>query len=158
MKQITLTIALQFLCLLPIIGIAYWQTKKIDFKKIGLFGLLLLLSTLCLTMPHPAFMNGLNWNWFGKFVSIILGLAYLFFQKKETYPEYGFTTKLFPNSLKPVIIIFVVLAMLDCISYFFDGFQGYKVESLLFQATMPGLEEELWFRGIYLYLLNRPIS
>ncbi len=155
MRQNILGLLLQLPCLLPIIGIASWHTKRFDIKSIGLFMVLYLASSLCLYMPSPSFMSGLDWNWWGKLLSILLGLGFMYFQNKEAYPEFGFTTQFNPNSIKVVTITFVVLAFLAASSYFFDGFSGYKVETLLYQATMPGLEEELWFRGILLYYLNR---
>ncbi len=132
------------------------HTKRIDFRKIGLFVLLFILSSFCLLLiPRPWLFSELRWNWWGKSLSIILGLAFIFLQPKGRYAELGFTTKFHSWSLKPMVITFSIMIVLPMIQYFFDGFRGFKLETLLFQATMPGLDEEIWYRGIFLYLLNQ---
>jgi hypothetical protein len=156
MNIILLTILIHFACILPLIGIAFWNTKKTDIKNIGLFFLLFTLSCFCLLIiPRPSLFSELNWNWWGKSLSIILGLSFIFFQPKEVYHELGFTTKFYPQSLKSVVIVFSIMCLLPTIQYVTNGFNVCDTETLLFQATLPGLDEELWFRGIMLYLLNQ---
>jgi uncharacterized protein len=155
MKNELFTILIRLLIILPAIGLAFWKTKRIDLKKLGLLFILIMGSSLCLYIPSPTFLGNLYWNWWGKLMSIIFGLLFLFFQTKEDRAEYGFTTKLNPNTLKIIIITFIIMTLfLNGITYVINGFKGYNIEALLYQATMPGFEEELWFRGIYLGLLN----
>jgi uncharacterized protein len=149
-----LTALLHLLCVSPLFVIAYRQSKKLLINEMLFFVGLYILTMVLVYAPSPPFFKQFHWNWWGKILVIVSGLIFLLFQHKNRYPDYGFTTKLYENSFKPVVSVFVIMACLNGIMYVVEGFQGYKVETLLYQATMPGISEELFFRGIFLGFLN----
>lgn len=95
-------------------------------------------------IPDP--FDGANWNWFGKalsFSGMLIVAAMLGFKRV------GLTFRQAPASW-PAFILFAALA--GCCFYFaISGADGRPddIETIAFQWTMPGLDEELFFTGVF---------
>lgn len=100
---------------------------------------------------------GLNWNWGGKILSLLLSLSFIFFQSKEDRQRIGFTRIFDRKNLRLGIIIFLGFLLFDFVFkiILFPKGGEFDLENFLFQASLPGLTEELLFRGIYLWLLDK---
>ena len=123
-----------------------------------IFLLLLVLDNIVVMwIPKPSFMNSLSQDWQTKIIETILALAFMFTYRKVSLKEYGLTSKLETGSLKPIIITFFLITVLvNGVQYLQDGFGGHTgTERLLYQATMPGIAQELLYRGAMLGLLNK---
>jgi len=101
------------------------------------------------------------WNWGGKILAITLWVVVLFLlmRLKEDFKpaDAGFTLKQNAASTKPAMIALGLFALYQVLLTQLDGGDGYDTEKLLFQASMPGLDEEPMFRGLLLYLLSLAI-
>jgi membrane protease YdiL (CAAX protease family) len=90
-------------------------------------------------------LPGTNWNWSGKIFSLLLS-ALVIFALRLSPEAVGLTLK--QNHAKigiAGIALFVVWG--TCLGLLFKPGQA-DLETLAFQATMPGLAEELVYRGI----------
>ncbi len=115
----------------------------------------LLVNNTCLGLLPKLLPLGLTWNWIGKGSASLLAVVFIWSFKKLPRSDYGFTTTVQPNTWKPIAYTFLFVSLLLAgLQYGVDGFSGVNVETLLFQATMPGIAEELVYRGILLALLN----
>lgn len=94
-----------------------------------------------------------EWNWTGKVLALVITLA------MASHPAFGWqrsglTLKQKPGSLRSALIVGALLVGL--FTYFAlssdDG--AASAETYAFQLTMPGLEEEPFYRGILLLALN----
>jgi uncharacterized protein len=137
--------------------LACWQTRSFPFKELVLFFLVLLLDyVIIIKTPKPAFLNGLSFSWHNKIFEATVGLLFMFLYQKISFREYGLTAKTEPGSIKPIIIVLLLTTVLvNAGHYISNGFTAPKTETLLYYATMPGISEELIFRGVLLALLNR---
>ena len=126
-------------------------------KEMALFILVVVLDNIILMKaPQPAFMDGLSQPWISKILEAILAVAFIFLYRKISFKEYGFTTTMQKGSLKPIIIVLIAVTVLvNGVQYLSKGFAGSDTETLLYQATMPGIAQELIFRGVLLGLLNK---
>ena len=107
-------------------------------------------------LPSPAFLDELDRNWFGKTLSIAGTIAMLYFLPRVGFLDAGVTWKQNEGSLKPVIIAAAVVVLsMTFASYAFGPSPNTSVENLLWQATMPGIDEELFMRGLLLLLLHQ---
>jgi len=101
-----------------------------------------------------------NWNWSGKLidiavmVAIMLALVVLGPFKRA---DFGFTLKQAPGTRRgllmvavPFMVLIAVLAMTA-----FGNTKLPSPETLLYEATLPGLAEELVWRGLLLALFDR---
>jgi membrane protease YdiL (CAAX protease family) len=96
------------------------------------------------------------WNWEGKFCAMLFSIIFVLIYRKIPLAEYGVTCRHHPSSLRPCLILttFYVIAgfIIGLLTY--SGY-GFSMEYLFFELSMPGLDEEIFFRGVGLTLLNR---
>jgi membrane protease YdiL (CAAX protease family) len=100
----------------------------------------------------PDFAGG-NWNWTGKIVALAITLLV------ASHPAFGWersglTLKQKPGSLVPALLASLLILAV----YLFFALAGddgpASTETMAFQLTMPGLEEEPFYRGVLLLALN----
>jgi len=106
----------------------------------------------------PLDFGSSSWNWEGKALALALSLvvATLLGWKRS-----GLTLKQDRQGLPGALALCgVLVALFVGLALYFPG-QGFDADSLAFQLTMPGLDEELFYRGVLLLMLNeafgRPI-
>ncbi|WP_202844655.1 CPBP family intramembrane glutamic endopeptidase, BDIM_20840 family [Luteimonas saliphila] len=104
----------------------------------------------------PDLLPGSDWNWTGKLLAtaVLLGVAALpWFGLRRC----GATLRQAPGSA-PAWIAFAVLAVaIFALAFHYrDGPDG--LDTILFQWTMPGLEEELFYRGVLLLALDEALD
>lgn len=126
------------------------------------FGYFVALFTGGEIIPIDKIFPDLSWNWGGKIAGVLLWILVLFllirFNSNFKAADAGFTLKQKSGSFKPAFIATMLFVMLQLMltAILGDG-PDYDIEELLFQATMPGLDEEPMFRGIILYTLSLAI-
>ena len=113
---------------------------------------------------HLNAIASLHYNWAGKMLNIVSALVVLRFCPL-TASEIGFTMKQASGSIVPACAVTAVtLVVYGAYVYFADhgsvhtGNSLTPWEEILFQASMPGLSEEMAFRGIYLGLVIRALG
>lgn len=156
-----LTPLIWLLIILPLFILAFINVKKINLKFL-LFFVLYFLADCYLQQFSQRYLSleflGLKFTWIGKILSLILSLGIVFSVSKENREEIGFTTK--SNSgkqLKFGVLFFLGFLLFDVIFklILFPKGGAFDLETFAFQATMPGLTEEIVFRGISLWLLDK---
>ncbi len=161
MAQLILTALINLTVITPLIAMGM---NKPDYK----WKCLLLFASFyvvcsCL-VSFPSWMSDLRiiegeWNWSGKIYGIVGSILFLMVFRKELGDHNFITLRQRKTSLKPKLIItmiaFVVAVVLAVISILKSG---ERFEYYLFQFTMPGLDEELAYRGIMLGLLSNALK
>ncbi|HEX2210040.1 MAG TPA: CPBP family intramembrane glutamic endopeptidase [Longimicrobium sp.] len=140
--------------LAPLVALALWTTRNSEPRWAVLFLALLLFDTLITPLEyilgvHPP---GLQWNWTGKVLSIAWALAFVRWGPLTTR-EVGLTLRQRPGSMVPAVLLTAAVIVIPVLLG--AGGQRAGAETLLYQATMPGLAEELAMRGVFLALLYR---
>ncbi len=152
----TLLLAIMYLALLApflILFILIYRPQRI--RPLLLFLLFVMVSILFLA-GTPKFIGipGARWNWTGKITSILAMLVCIRifgFSRKESGLSFQFKKNWW---------IFFGLALAYYALNRYLEYKGplpdhYSAETIAYQATMPGLEEEPWFRGLFLFTLNQ---
>ena len=94
-----------------------------------------------------------NWNWEGKTLAVALSLA-VAAPPLLGWRKSGFTLEQDRKGLKGALILCgLLVALFTGLALYFPG-QGTDLDTLAFQLTMPGLDEELFYRGVLLLMLN----
>lgn len=94
-----------------------------------------------------------DWNWEGKALAVLLSLC-LASLPLLGWRKVGLTLKQDRRGLPGALALCGLLfALFLGLALYFPG-QGYDIDSLAFQLTMPGLDEELFYRGVMLLMLN----
>ena len=148
---------------LPIAALMMTRKVGIDPKWLAFSMTLLVLYTIVVYNGFALIPFG-NFNWSGKIQAIslwLLVLAALIKFKADFRPaDAGFTLKQTAGSIKPALLGLGLFASLHValIHFVFDGVVGHaNAETLWFQALIPSLDEEPWFRGLLLYCLSLAI-
>ena len=149
------------LALLLVLGTAFgcFDRKGFSPRWLLIAALLVIINDALLTRFYgllPGLIPG-QWNWDGKLLALAATVAIAILPAFGLRRS-GFTFSQAPGSLKAVLpvaalycLFFVVLA------FVFPGGQ-YSSEDIAFQLTMPGFEEEPFWRGILLVALSQAFT
>lgn len=149
------------LILLPVIISAFIKSKNRNTKYL-LYFLLYFFADSYLQILGRQYINlefiGLKFAWITKLISLSIALAFILSVSKSEQQAIGFTTK--TNSKKQLrygILVFLGFTLFDIIFklILFPKGASFDAETFIFQATMPGLSEEILFRGIFLWILEK---
>jgi uncharacterized protein len=154
---LTATLALLFL-----IGGAIGLTRKESFepKWLVMVAALVALNDFLLTQGYgllPDILLPSDWNWQGKILALLATLVV------ASLPSFGWRTSGLRldqsggslTSSIPVALVYC--AFFVVLAFAFDS-EPASSEEIAFQLTMPGLEEELFYRGILLLALDRAFT
>lgn len=165
---VTINQCIQFVYILPFLLTAIIQYVKGGYGKLNfnfylqiflILGFLLLVNLGRVFPRHPVFY-GLQWNWQYKLWQIAIALIFIFLvfrrprelglrlPEKESWPVMWVV-------LGCMVVFTTTIALWDrTILFSRQGTLGIEtlplVETTLFEAFMPGLSEELIYRGIVL--------
>jgi CAAX protease family protein len=103
-----------------------------------------------------SFFRKARWNWDGKIYATLVLLTLILVLKGVSFRSVGLTLKQEPGWRLAWFVIFVlcvgfVYAALKFPPVSFDG----DWEALAFQLTMPSIDEELFFRGLLVVMIDQ---
>ncbi|VAX27428.1 hypothetical protein MNBD_IGNAVI01-1481 [hydrothermal vent metagenome] len=158
MSQDIILIILRLLIISPILFFTIKNRNRDSFNTIIVFILFFFINELLLysyTIETFHFFDQ-NWNWSGKTLAILGSILFLIFYKKYPSVEYGITFHQQPGSIRfSLIILSVFIFTAILIGFFASDVTSFNLETLIFQLTVPGFDEELAFRGIMIGLLSQ---
>lgn len=102
--------------------------------------------------------HALHYAWFYKAFSLAfcLIIAVAFIRSHDFHArEFGLSFVQAPGTRQVLLIVILPLIAVDFVLQAMHGSGGHSLEAVLFQATMPGLAEELYFRGLLLAIFDR---
>jgi len=121
---------------------------------------LVLLNDALLTRAYgllPDLLPGAAWNWQGKILALAATLIVAALPAFGWRPA-GLTLAQAPGSLKscvPVAIAYCLFFVVIALAFPSDS---ASPETIAFQLSMPGLEEEMFYRGLLLLALDRAFA
>ena len=140
-------------------GVALIRKGQIDLKwfwlSLSILALILYASTVGRWLARPL-TAGLRWNWSGFILSLIFIGIILAFMPAQLRSQMGLQLRQAEGSLKVWIgigiyaLIFIIIALNAPPSK-----TEHYWESLAFQLTMPSLNEEIFYRGLFPVILDR---
>jgi len=145
--------------ILMVIGFRLYG-RKVELAPLLWAGFAFLVYFLLLrsrgVVPNPVFMDELTLNWFGKTLSLAGTIAMLYFLPRVGFRAAGLTWKQNKGSPSPVLRSGgLVLLFTTGGAFLVASSPNTSLENLLWQATMPGLDEELFMRGLVLLLFHQ---
>ena len=117
------------------------------------------LNDVLLTRGYGALPDlvGGDWNWQGKLVALA-GTLTVAALPVIGWRASGLTLRQAPGSLKPALAVSLLyVAFFLMLALAFPGPEA-TAETVAFQLTMPGLEEEAFYRGVLLLMLGRAFT
>jgi uncharacterized protein len=122
---------------------------------------LVLMNDLLLTRAYglaPDLIPGAHWNWQGKILALCATLAV------AALPAFGWrrsglTPVQAPASLGPALAVAAIYSLFFvALAFAFPDRSAIAPETVAFQLTLPGLEEEPFYRGVLLLALDRAFT
>ncbi|MGL5930712.1 MAG: lysostaphin resistance A-like protein [Dermatophilaceae bacterium] len=152
------TALLHAVVLAPLIAVAWWTTpggrrsERRAWPLAAALGLVLVEGVL-LTLPRLGPLADLEYNWQGKLLAttalLVLGLTWGRLPRSAS----GLVAPR-PSRWGPVVVFAAALLALNAVGAASAPADRESFgEAFAFQATMPGIEEELFFRGVVWGLL-----
>jgi len=134
--------------------------RKVEWAPLLWAGFAFLVYFLLLrsegVIPTPHLMEELTLNWFGKSLTFAGTIMMLYFLPSVSFRAAGVTWTQNKGSLNPVILTGgIILLVTTGGAIVVASTPNTSLENLLFQATMPGLDEELFMRGLLLLLFHQ---
>lgn len=137
--------------------VALVQRGGVSARWLGVAAGLVLLNDLLLTRLYgalPDLLPGADWNWQGKLLALAGTLAV------ASLPAFGWRASGLavpraPDGWRPVLLVSgTYLAVFLALALAFPNAPA-SAETIAFQLTLPGLEEEPFYRGVLLLALLR---
>ena len=97
------------------------------------------------------FLHG-KWNWTGKLYGIIFGLITYYLLSKQLKQLKFLRIRQDNRTLNKTLLLSGLIIFISAFS-FFETTKEFNTETLLFQLTLPGIDEEIMFRAVLLGLL-----
>ena len=146
---------LQLLFITPIALLAQTSFSKNDRKYIAVFCTFFIFQAVVSSWASVYPFTGQHWNWFGKIAGLAVALGFVYFTPLLTRKEMGLTLQTAQSKgTYTLVTAFVIIRLI--LQLIPNGIcNHYDTETFFFEATLPGIVEELIFRGILLGLLNR---
>jgi uncharacterized protein len=101
-------------------------------------------------------LSRLHWNWGGKLIAIAVTLVMIRLAASYSRAELGLTLRQEPGSGWPAVVAIVLMCALSWgAKAVFEAGPDLSIERFLYQSTLPGIDEELFFRALLLAFLHR---
>ncbi len=149
------------LAMMLLVGISVGVTDRRHFSPtwLGIAAGLVAFNDLLLTRAYgllPDILGG-AWNWEGKFMALAATIA-IAAAPAIGWRRAGLTLSQEPGSLRkalPVAALYGAFFLLIAFAFPSEPATG---EEIAFQMTLPGLEEEIFYRGLLLFALDRAFT
>ena len=93
-----------------------------------------------------------SWNWDGKIYGIVCGIAIYFIFRRQFNENNFFTLKQDKVGLKSALKFAIAILSIAILGGVVND-REFNIETLLFQISMPGIDEEIMYRGVLLGLM-----
>lgn len=138
---------------LAVVAVRTSHTEKLRY--LWLLSALFLVEMACVLSPRAPFIPA-GWNWQGKFLECFWVLAFVATGFAGGFSDFGFRGRLAKGSGTALLLAAALGLCFPIFGLFVAGFRmPTDLETVLFELSMPGLAEELVFRGVFQSLLNR---
>lgn len=101
----------------------------------------------------PDLAGDSNWNWMGKIIALVASLV-IAAHPAIGWSRAGLTFRQNPNGRGLTYAVMALTALLFAALALSQPNEPVDADTLAFQLTMPGLEEETFYRGLLLFALN----
>lgn len=148
-------LALALLC----VGAGVFAKDRVQWKwALAAIGLLLGQKFLLyLTMDLGPEIVGGRYNWEGKLAAVAFLLAVGFLVFRDDRKEWGWTLRQDGPAPRAGLIAAGCIAVATAlfVGLYFPGTKSEPMADWMYQLTMPSLHEELFYRGLLLFLLMK---
>jgi uncharacterized protein len=153
--RVGLQAGLTLACTLPFALIAIWQSRPRQWGLLLFVASLVVLDVALVEIPRVDGFQHHHWSWQESILSSAWPFLLVALVPGITFASIGVTSRFRPGWLKPSIVAGLVALAVPAVFFALGARKGLDAEGWIFLLLMPGIAEELVFRGVYQSLLNR---
>ncbi len=149
---------LMLLCALPFVLVALWRSRTRGWGLVVLVGSLVILENAISELPSVSWLQHLHWHWQATILTTAWPLLLASLAPGLSLAFIGVTSRLKPGWVKPAIPALLIAAAVPAAVFIHGSRVNLTGEGWAYLLVMPGLAEELLYRGLYQSLLNRALG
>ena len=153
--RVALQAGLILACVLPFVLIAAWHSRARRWSLLLFVASLVVLDAALGEIPRVDGFQHLHWSWQECLLSTAWPFLLIALVPGISLASVGVTSRFRPGWLKPSIVALLLALAVPAVFFFLGARKKLDAEGWAFLLIMPGLAEELVFRGVYQSLLNR---
>lgn len=142
------------LCTLPFVLVALWRSRIRRWDLVLFVGSLVILFNAVTELPRVNGFQHLHWSWQAALLTTAGALLVVSLTPAVSFASVGVTSSLKPGWLKPGLVALLIAAAVPAVFFILGSRVRLTREGWAYLLVMPGLAEELLFRGLYQSLLN----
>ena len=135
--------------------VALWYSRTRLWGLVVLVGFLVILQNAVAELPRQNGFRHLHWSWQESLLTIALPLLVVSLTSGVSLASIGVTSSLKPGWVKPAIPALLIAVAVPAFFFILGVRVRLTGEGWAYLLVMPGLAEELLFRGLYQSMLNR---
>jgi membrane protease YdiL (CAAX protease family) len=153
--RVALEAGLMLACALPFVLTAAWQSRTRRWRLLLFVASLVVLNVGLTEIPRVDGFQHLHWSWQECLLSTAWPFLLVALVPGISLASIGVTSRLRPGWLKPSIVGLLLALAVPAVFFILGARKRLDAEGWTFLLIMPGLAEELVFRGVFQSLLNR---
>ena len=153
--RVALESGLTLACALPFVLIAVWTSRTRRWGLLLFVASLVVLNLALDEIPRVGVFQHLHWSWQESLLSTAWPFLLVALVPGISSASIGLTSRFRPGWLKPSIVAGLLALAVPAVLFLLGTRKKLDTGSWVFLLIMPGLAEELVFRGVYQPLLNR---
>jgi membrane protease YdiL (CAAX protease family) len=153
--RVILQAGLILMCTLPFILIAAWHSRTRRWRLLLFVAGLVVLDVALVEIPRVDGFQHLHWSWQESILSTAWPFLLIALVPGISLASVGVTSRFRPSWLKPSIVAGILALAVPAVFFILGVRKKLDAEGWAFLLIMPGLAEELVFRGVYQSSLNR---
>jgi uncharacterized protein len=153
--SVVLQAGLILACALPFALIAVWHSRTRRWGFLLFVASLVVLDVALVEIPRVDGFQHLHWSWQECLLSIAWPFLLIALVPGISLASVGVSSRFRPGWLKPSIVALLLAVAVPAVFFMLGARKKLDAEGWVFLLIMPGLAEELVFRGVFQSLLNR---
>lgn len=149
---------LMLLFALPFVLAALWRSRGRGWGLVVLVGSLVIFENAISELPRVRWLEHLHWQWQASILTTAWPLLLAWLAPGLSLAFIGVTSRLKPGWLKPGIVALLIAAAVPAAVFLHGSRVTLTGEGWAYLLVMPGLAEEILYRGLYQSLLNRALG
>jgi membrane protease YdiL (CAAX protease family) len=149
-----LSAGLSLACAAPLFLIALWRTRTRRWGPILLVSSLIVFQNAIFELPRVDGFRHLHWGWQSALLTTAWPLLLVPLIPGLSFASIGVTSRLKPGWLAPGLVALAMAAAVPGVFFVLGSRSTLTAEGWAYLLVMPGLAEELLFRGLYQSVLN----
>jgi uncharacterized protein len=154
-ESVGLTTCLIIACALPFVVAGLWRSRTRNWRLLSLVSVLVSIQIAVTNLPPVSGFELLHWNWQGALLSVACVLLFVGLTPSVSMSSIGVSSRFRPGWLKPSIVALLIALAVPAVFFALGSRVKLTPEGWIYLSVMPGLAEELIFRGVIQSLLNR---